>query len=229
MALPVEQLTMFLDTFFDIDAIIFTYPLLLDGFLLTLQLVAVVVPAGIALGTCLALLYALGGWPTKAAFILYVDSFRSLPPLVLLVFIFYGLPFLGVQLGSFASAVLALVLNGSSYYAEIVRAGIAAIPKGQWDAGRATGLSRFQTIVHIVLPQAFRNIVGPLLGNTLELTKATSICSVVALPEFLRAAQIAQSHVYNPTPLVFVALVYLILLWPLARLVSRMERTIASR
>jgi len=220
---------MFLDNFFDVDAIIYTYPLLLDGFLLTLKLVAVVVPAGIALGTCLALIFALGGWVTKAGFIVYVDTFRSLPPLVLLVFIFYGLPFLGLQLGSFISAVVALVLNGSSYYAEIVRAGIVAIPKGQWDAGRATGLSRFQTIIHIVLPQAFRNIVGPLLGNTLELTKATSICSIVALPEFLRAAQVAQSHVYNPTPLVFVALVYLILLWPLARLVSRMERGIATR
>lgn len=220
---------MFLETFFNIDSIIYTYPLLLDGFLLTLRLVAVVVPAGILLGTCLALAYALGGWGTKAAFIAYVDSFRSLPPLVLLVFIFYGLPFLGIHLGSFASAVLALVLNGSSYYAEIVRAGIVAIPKGQRDAGTATSLTKFQTTFYIVLPQAFRNIVGPLLGNTLELTKATSICSIVALPEFLRAAQIAQSHVYNPTPLVFVALVYLILLWPLARLVSRLERTVATR
>ncbi len=219
---------MFLDTFLDVDAIIYTYPLLLDGFLLTVRLVAVVVPAGILLGTCLALVYALGGWAIKAAFIVHVDAFRSLPPLVLLVFIFYGLPFLGLHLGSFASAVLALVLNGSSYYAEIVRAGIVAIPRGQWDAASATGLTRFQATVHVVLPQAFRNVVGPLLGNTLELTKATSICSVVALPEFLRAAQIAQSHVYNPTPLIFVALVYLILLWPIVRLVSRLERTVAA-
>jgi polar amino acid transport system permease protein len=219
---------MFLETFFNIESIRYTFPLLLEGFILTVQLVAVVVPLGILLGTILAFVYALGGPVTKGLFILFVDMFRSLPPLVLLVFIFYGLPFLGLQLGSFFAAVLALVLNGSSYYAEIVRGGIANIPKGQWDAGRATGLTRLQTNAYIVLPQAFRNVVGPLLGNTLELTKATSICSVVALPEFLRSAQIAQSLVYNPTPLILVALVYLALLWPIARLVSRLERKVAA-
>lgn len=219
---------MFFDTFFNVQSIVYTFPLLLEGFVLTLKLVAVVVPCGIALGTVLALIYALGGWPAKAGFIIYVDIFRSLPPLVLLVFIFYGLPFLGINLSNFLSAVLALVLNGSSYYAEIVRGGIAAIPRGQWDAGRATGLTRFQTTIHVVLSQAFKNVLGPLLGNTLELTKATSICSVVALPEFLRSAQIAQSLVYNPTPLIFVALVYLVLLWPVARLVSRFERVVSA-
>lgn len=217
---------MFLDTFLNYESIAYTFPLLFKGFVLTVQLVAVIVPCGIVFGTVLALIYALGDWVFKAGFIVFVDTFRSLPPLVLLVFIFYGLPFLGIHMGSFLSAVLALVLNGSSYYAEIVRGGIAAIPRGQWDAGRATGLTRLQTTVYIVLPQAFRNVVGPLLGNTLELTKATSICSVVALPEFLRSAQVAQSLVYNPSPLVFVALIYLVLLWPFARLVSRFERVV---
>jgi polar amino acid transport system permease protein len=153
----------------------------------------------------------------------YVDTLRAIPPLVLLIFIFFGLPFLGVSLGEFSAAVLALTLNGSSYFAEIFRAGLESVPKGQREAARSTGLSWLQSITYVVAPQGTRNVLPDLVSNTVELFKQTSIASAVALQELLRSAQIAQGLLYNPTPLVAAAIVYFLMFWPFVRLVSRMQ------
>ena len=141
---------------------------------------------------------------------------------------FYGLPHLGVEISNLAAVSLAFVLNTSSFYGEIFRAGIESIPTGQWEAARSTGLSSFQTMTYVVLPQATRNVLPDLVSNTLEVVKLTSLASVVALPELLRMARIAQGVTFNPTPLVMAALVYLALLWPLVRLLSTMERRLAA-
>ena len=140
---------------------------------------------------------------------------------------FYGLPHLGVEISNLAAVSLAFVLNTSSFYGEIFRAGIESIPTGQWEAARSTGLSSFQTMTYVVLPQATRNVLPDLVSNTLEVVKLT-LASVVALPELLRMARIAQGVTFNPTPLVMAALVYLALLWPLVRLLSTMERRLAA-
>ena len=109
----------------------------------------------------------------------WVDFFRAFPPLVLLIFLFAGLPFAGLELGGFACVCIAFFLNTGAYYGEILRAGIESVPSGQTEAARSTGLGRVQTMLFVVLPQAVRNVLPDLLSNTLEVVKLTSLGSVV--------------------------------------------------
>jgi len=128
------------------------------------------------------------------------------------------------------SVLIAFLLNTSSYFGEIFRAGIESIGRGQMEAARSTGLTKLQAMAYVILPQATRNVLPDLVGNTLEVVKLTSLASVVALPEMLYAADMARSITYNPSSLVLAAAMYLALLWPLVRLLSLMEhRSLASR
>jgi polar amino acid transport system permease protein len=148
---------------------------------------------------------------------------------VLLILVFYGLPFLGVEVPNFVAVLIAFLLNTSSYYGEIFRAGIESVGRGQWEAARSTGLNGLQTMAYVILPQAARNVAPDLTSNTLEVIKFTALASVVALPELLRMARVSQGITYNPTPLIIAALVYLAMLWPLVRLLSRMERRMLAK
>jgi len=219
-----------LQTFFNIDIIKQAWPILLAGLGNTILLSIVVVPLGLLGGLILSLLAGVRNpwlrWPLMA----WVDFFRAFPPLVLLIFIFAGLPFVGIELGGFACVCIAFFLNTGAYYGEILRAGIESVPTGQIDAARSTGLGRLQTMFYVVLPQAVRNVLPDLLSNTLEVVKLTSLGSVVAMPELLFQARQAQSLTYNPTPIVVAALIYFVMLWPLVRLLSRLEnRSLARR
>jgi polar amino acid transport system permease protein len=226
----VEALNTILEVFFNAEIAIRVFPFLLQGLGMTLLLCALVIPLGLAGGLALAWLASLKrGWLTVLC-VIYVDFFRAFPPLVLLIFLFFGLPFAGIDLPAFAAVGLGFFLNASSYYGEIFRAGVESVPRGQWEAARSTGLSRFQTMVSVILPQATRNVLPDLIGNTLEVAKLTSIASVVALGELLHTARLAQSLVYNPTPIVLAAMIYLALFWPVVRLLSRLEhRNIVRR
>lgn len=210
-------------SFFNLDILAQAWPILLHGFWMTLLLTVVVVPLGLLGGLGVALLSTARNRFVRGAMIVYVDFFRAFPPLVLLMFIAYGLPFLDIRLGAFGSVALSFLLNTSSYYGEIFRAGIESIPRGQFEAARSTGLSAVQTMRHVVVPQAVKNVVPDLLSNTLEVIKLTSIASVVALPELLHAAREAQSLTYNATPIIAAGIIYLACLWPLVRLLSRFE------
>jgi len=217
-------------SFFNGEIAAAALPIVLQGLLNTILLSLLVVPLGLAGGLVLALLAhsrsRLVRWPLMA----WVDFFRAFPPLVLLVLLFAGLPFAGLELGGFACVAIAFFLNTGAYYGEILRAGIESIPQGQIDAARSTGLGRLQTMLYVVLPQGVRNVLPDLLSNTLEVVKLTSLGSVVAMPELLFQARQAQSLTYNPTPIVLAALVYFVMLWPLVRLLSRLEnRALAQR
>ena len=219
-----------IQAFFNWEIIVAAMPIVLSGLLNTVLLSLIVVPLGLFGGLILALLAGVKTrwvhWPLMA----WVDFFRAFPPLVLLVLLFAGLPFAGLELGGFACVAIAFCLNTGSYYGEILRAGIDSVPAGQVEAGRSTGLSRLQATTYIVLPQAVRNVMPDLLSNTLEVVKLTSLGSVVAVPELLYQARQAQSLTYNPTPIVVAAIIYFLLLWPLVRLLSRLEnRALASR
>ncbi len=205
-------------------------PIVLQGLLNTVLLSLLVVPLGLLGGLILALLAQLKNpvvrWPLMA----WVDFFRAFPPLVLLILLFAGLPFAGIELGGFACVAIAFFLNTGAYYGEILRAGIESIPRGQVEAARSTGLSGLQTITYIVLPQAVRNVLPDLLSNTLEVVKLTSLGSVVAVPELLFQARQAQSVTYNATPIVMAAAIYFLILWPVVRILSRLEnRALAVR
>ena len=129
-----------------------------------------------------------------------------------------------IQIALFCAVVLALVLNNSGYFGEIFRAGIRSVPQGQRDAAQALGFRPLPLILTVVLPQAIRNVMAPLASNSLELVKTTSIAAMVALPELLRSARVAQEQTYNPTPLMAAAVIFFIGLWPMARWVARLER-----
>ena len=157
-----------------------------------------------------------------------VDLFRAAPPLVLLILLYSGLPFAGINLSPTVAVCLALFCNTSSYYGEIYRAGIESVGRGQWEAARSTGLSGPQTLAYVVLPQAVRNVLPDLVSNTIEVVKLTSIASVVSFPELLYSADMARSLTFNSSPVVLAALIYVVILWPLVRLVSRLERRVAA-
>ena len=219
-----------LQTFFNPEIIAAAWPIILAGLGNTLLLSLVVVPLGLTGGLILATLASVRlpwvRWPLMA----WVDFFRAFPPLVLLIFLFAGLPFVGLELGGFACVCIAFFLNTGAYYGEILRAGIESVPTGQAEAARSTGLGRLQTLWYVVLPQAVRNVLPDLLSNTLEVVKLTSLGSVVAMPELLFQARQAQSLTYSPTPIVLAAIIYFVMLWPLVRLLSRLEnRALAVR
>ncbi|MBV9833469.1 MAG: amino acid ABC transporter permease [Alphaproteobacteria bacterium] len=219
-----------IQSFFNAEIAAAALPIVLDGLLNTILLSLLVVPLGLLGGLILALLanvrHPLVRWPLMA----WVDFFRAFPPLVLLVLLFAGLPFAGLELGGFACVAIAFFLNTGAYYGEILRAGIDSVPVGQVEAARSTGLSGLQAMTYVVLPQAVRNVLPDLMSNTLEVVKLTSLGSVVAVPELLFQARQAQSVTYNPTPIVMAAVVYFLILWPLVRLLSRLEnRALAAR
>ena len=212
-----------ISAFFNLGILRETAPYLWAGFRMSVLLTVVVVPLGIAGGLGVALLSGIRSKPLRWLVVAYVDLFRAFPPLVLLMFIAFGLPFTGLDLPAFAAVALAFFLNTSSYYGEIFRAGIESVPRGQFEAARSTGLSGAQTMAYVIVPQATRNVIPDLISNTLEVVKLTSIASVVALPELLYAARQAQSITYNATPIIAAGLIYLACLWPLVRLLSRFE------
>jgi polar amino acid transport system permease protein len=204
------------------------WPLLLGGFYTTLYLCLLVIPLGLAGGLLLALLLLTRNRLTR--FILYaiVDLVRAAPPLVLLILFYSGLPFAGIRLSPTAAVCLAFFCNTSSYYGEIYRAGIESIGRGQWEAARSTGLNGLDTLAWVVLPQAVRNVLPDLVSNTIEVVKLTSIASVVSFPELLYSADMARSLTFNSSPVVLAAALYLLFLWPLVRLVARLERRVAT-
>lgn len=209
--------------FFNADIAAKTSGFLLDGLWMTLLLCLVVIPVGALGGLAVAVLAALNRRWLNVLLVVYVDVFRALPPLVLLVFVYNVPPFAGYRISEFEAVVIAFLLNTSSYYGEIFRAGIESIGRGQWEAARSTGLGWWQTMGWVVLPQAVRNVLPDLVSNTLEVAKLTSIASVIALHELMFAARSAQQLTFNYTPLMLATLIYFVLLWPVVRLLSRLE------
>jgi polar amino acid transport system permease protein len=213
-----------LDTFFNAEVLASSFPLLLRGLVSTVVLgaasIAVGVPAG--LGVSLVRLYA--PKPLRLLAVGYIDIFRAMPVLVVLILIYYALPFVGIRLSSWTSALTAFSIVMAAYSAEVFRSGIQSIPKGQFEAAEALGLHFGLTLRKVVLPQALRVVIPPTTSNCVSMFKDTSLASAVALPELLKAATDAQSFYANPTPLIGAALVYVAFLWPMVRLVGILEQ-----
>ena len=212
-----------IETFFNWSVFISALPLLLEGLWITIALGAVSIVAGLVTGLLMALARLYGASAVQVVARIYIDVFRSIPLLVLLVLVYYALPFVGIRLTSFTSAATALTLVSCAYTSEIFRAGIQAIPRGQFEAADAIGLSFFNRMRDVVLPQAFRIVVPPLTSNCINVLKDTALASVVAMPDLLKQATQAQALAANPTPLIGAAVLYLLLLLPLVRLVAFFE------
>ena len=212
------------DTFFNLGVLQRAFPLLLSGLWTTILLGVVSIVVGLALGLLLVMLRLYGARPVQVLTIGYINLFRALPLLVLLVLIYYALPFLGIRLSSFAAAAAALSLVSGAYTAEIFRAGIEAVPRGQFEASAALGLGRWRVMRSVVLPQAVRIVIPPLTSNGINVLKDTALASVVAMPDLLKQATQAQALFANPSPLVGAAILYAALLLPLVALVGRLTR-----
>jgi polar amino acid transport system permease protein len=153
----------------------------------------------------------------------YIDFFRGLPLLLLFIFIYYGLGIAGIKLNAITSGVLGLTLCYGAYSAEIFRAGIQAIHKGQLEAARSLGMTSGQAMRYVVLPQAIRLVVPPLTNEFIAMIKDTSLMSVIAVPELLFTAREKMGVVANPTPLTVAAIIYVVFTIPLIRIAARLE------
>jgi polar amino acid transport system permease protein len=210
------QLERLADTFFNLQVMQQYLPKIVEGFFITIQIALAVVLAGIASGLLLALVRAFRIRAVNFFIILGVDVLRALPPLVLIIGCYFALPAIGVRMSAWVATWLALSLVLMAFAEEIFWAGILAVPKGQWEAARSTGLSFVQTLTEVVMPQAVRMTIPPLTNRTIAITKGTALGAVVAVGEILYQAQTAYSFSYNPSPLVLGAVAYLILFIPVA-------------
>ena len=217
------------ETFLNWKVFVDTLPLLLMGLWITVGLGVAAIVLGAAGGLLLALLRLYGPAPVRFLAIVYINVFRAIPLLVLLIVIYYALPFIGLRLTSFTSATMALSLVSAAYSAEILRAGIEGVPRGQSEAARALGLSKIRQMTDVILPQAIKLVIPPLTSNAINVMKDTSLASVVAMPDLLKQATQAQALAANPTPLISAAFIYLVLLLPFVHLVGIAEVKLARR
>jgi L-cystine transport system permease protein len=213
--------------FFDFQLMSAYWPDILRGFLITVQMSILTVVIGIPLGLGLAILRLYGIRPVNWLIIFYIDVFRSIPQLVLIVLAYFALPYFGLVLEPFTATVVALAMVLSAFAEEIFWAGINAVPKGQWESGRSTGLSFTQTLAYIILPQVVRISIPPLTNRAIGISKGTTLGSVVAVPELLNVTSSIQSNVANPTALTVGALLFLLLFLPFVRFTRWLEHAYA--
>lgn len=215
------------ENFFDLEVMAKYLPSIIDGFYVTLHLAALIVVSGLVLGLVLAVIRSFQVRPVNWLIIFVVDVFRALPPIVIMIIFYFALPFVGVRMSGFVVAWLSLTLVLASFAEEIYWAGILSVDKGQWEAARSTGLSFFQSLRDVVLPQAIRLIIPPLTNRTIVITKSTAVASVVAVQEILSQAGAAQGFSANTTPLTMAAVAYLIIFVPLVALSRWIETRFA--
>ena len=208
------------------------WPMLVATVTKTIPLTAVSFVFGlvIALVVALARLSSIG--PVSAVARVYVSLIRGTPLLVQLFIVFYALPQIGLVIDPFPAAVLAFSLNVGGYAAEVIRAAILSIPKGQWEASETIGMGYTTTLQRVILPQAARTAVPPLSNTLISLVKDTSLASTILVTELLRVAQLAAAPTFDFFALYGVAAVYywvicLILSFAQNRLESRLERYVA--
>jgi polar amino acid transport system permease protein len=219
----------FLDTFFKPELIERYFPAIMKGVVVTVEVAAAVVVTGLALGLVLAILRAFRMLPVSALIVVFADVFRALPPLVLVLLVYFGLPNVGINLPSFAVLWLVLALVLAAFAEEIFWAGILSVPKGQWEAARSTGLGFLATLTSVVLPQALRLTVPPITNRTVAITKNTALGTVIGVGEILNQATTAQSFAGNATPLMMGAIAYVILFIPVVVLGRFLETRFAWR
>ena len=213
-AAPLSTLDRFLSSFFNPEVAARYVVPMLDGMLLTVGLGLCVIATGLVLGLALAVMRIQHVRLVNFFIVAFADIFRALPPLVVIILLFFAFPYMELSMSAFTATWLALSLVLAAFTEEIFWAGMLAIPQGQWEAARSTGLGPWATLVHVILPQAVRMTVPPLTNRTIAITKGTALGSVVALHEVLNVSSAASSEAGNATPLVMGAVAYLILFIP---------------
>jgi polar amino acid transport system permease protein len=190
---------------------------MVEGWLVTIWLCLAVMATVTLISVFLGVLRASGYWYLRIPIAAYIYTVRGIPLIVLLLLLFFGLPTMGIPVSSFAAAFFGLVIYSSSYVTEIVRGGIEAIPRLQWDAGKSLGLSYLEIMRYVIIPQAVRLMIPPAIGFFLALAKASAIVFVVGFRELTRSGAIVMERIHDPF-LVYgiVAALYFILCYPLS-------------
>jgi polar amino acid transport system permease protein len=219
----------FLETFFKPNLIEQYLPAILKGGVVTIEIAVAVVVCGLLLGLLLAMIRAFQVKALNALIVIFVDMYRALPPLVIVLIVYFGLPNVGINIPSFAVLWLVLTLVLAAFAEEIFWAGILSVPKGQWEAARSTGFGFLGTLCYIVLPQAVRLTVPPVTNRTVAITKNTALGMVIGVPEILNQATSAQSFSGNATPLMMGAIAYVLLFIPVVALGRFLETRFSWR
>ena len=227
----------FLNQFFDVCFMVDHFDEVLDGFWITVQLAVISGILALIWGLILATLRQLPGkafLPVRFATLAYIDVFRGIPLLVLIILIAGGIPaleFLPESLrlpqwfgkpDNFWFGVLAITITYGAYTAEVYRSGIEAVPGGQMEAARSLGMSHGQAMRNVILPQAVRKVIAPLLNDFVALTKDTTLVSFIALNEVTLVASDIQSDTFNSSAVTLGALMFLAVTLPLARLIDKL-------
>jgi len=221
-----------IDSFFNVRIMLDYLPALARGLLVTVEIAGLSLALGLTLGMVLAVIRVAlkrRGNPRLVRWLnvplaFYVDSMRALPPLVTLVVVYFALPYLGVYISRFWSAVSVFVLVLAAFASEIFRAGIESVDRGQMEAARSQGLSYLQTMRYVIVPQAFRVALPPLTSRMISITKDVSLASVIGVSDLLKEAKLGIANTYNTSPLIAAAILFTLLFLPLVRLSMVVER-----
>ena len=208
----------------DLSYIALLMPSLIRGLGQTLLLFALTLVFSLPLG----LVFTLGSiskvLPLRWLSRIYIWVFRGTPLMLQLFFIYYGLPFLGIAFDRMTSAVVTFVLNYAAYFAEIYRAGIQSIDRGQHEAAKTLGFTRWQTMRLIILPQTVSRVIPPVCNETITLVKDTALVTAIGVGELLKAAEGAVNRDMDITAYILVALIYLALTFVLTVVYERLEK-----
>ena len=211
---------------FDFDLVTRSFPLLLLGAGVTIQITALSVGFGLVIGVFMGMARLSKMWVIRSFAAVYVDFIRGTPLLVQIFLIYFALPMLtGQRIDPFIAAISACSINSGAYVAEIFRGGIQSIDKGQMEAGRSLGMTWMQTMRYIIVPQAFNRVIPPLGNEFIAMLKDSSLVSVIGFEELTRRGQLIIARTYSSFEIwLTVAFIYLIMTFAISRLVDALER-----
>jgi His/Glu/Gln/Arg/opine family amino acid ABC transporter permease subunit len=211
------------DKYFNFPVMREVLPFLLKGALWTIIFSASSEVIGILFGLTTAIIRVTKIKVLSQIAVIYVDFFRGTPLLMQIIFVYYALPYVGINLPAPIAGIVALSINSGAYVSEIFRAGIESIDKGQIEAARSLGMSYMQAMRYVVIPQTMKRVLPPLTNEFVALIKDSSLLSVIAISELMRTAKEMMTWKMNPSSLTAAAILYLIITIPLTRLVSYLE------
>ncbi|MBO6179936.1 MAG: amino acid ABC transporter permease [Selenomonadaceae bacterium] len=197
--------------------------LMLEGAEITLSLFSITLALSLPLGFFAALLRISKIAPIRWIMEFYVWLMRGTPLMLQLLFVYFALPMVGILLPSLAAALLAFVLNYAAYFAEIFRSGISAVPKGQYEAAKALGMTTSQTMRLVILPQVIKITLPPISNETINLVKDTSLIYILAMNDILRVARTIVQREFDMTPFAIAAVFYLVMTFVLTWVFKKLE------
>jgi polar amino acid transport system permease protein len=211
---------------FDLGILVEYWPLLVEGAWLTIRITFVAFVLGYVIGIVVALAALVPSRLVRGTVAAYVGVLRSIPFIIILFLVYYGLPFAGVRFPAYVTGTFALALFASAYYAEIIRGAIQALPRGQFESARVVGMSPLQAMRHVIFPQILRGLVPPSVNLTLTMIKESSVLSSITVAELTYQSLVVQGNTFAPfEAFAAVTLIY----WAITVVVARAAAILEAR